>query len=154
MNYAANDTGVLGDTWSKYISGMCLANPLHRKDVELSSDMTPSEVASAPDHSSFADFMSSRCRAYIQSEKPVDHPVPGTLEYGCNCYSSGEELHAECVIVSAWMSMLAWLDKLYADPTYKEVELVIEEDIDDGGWGQWRTQGEKAEEEDSTNKDD
>jgi hypothetical protein len=124
---------------------MCLANPLHRKDVDVLPDMMSSEDASALDDSSFADFMSSRCRAYLQSDRPVDYGVPGTLECGCNCYSSGEELHAECVIVSAWRSMLAWLDKLYADPTYKEVEVIVEEEFDDGGWEQWRKHEETAE---------
>lgn len=65
--------------------------------------------------------------------------MPGTLEYGCNTYSGNEPLNHEDVIVSSWQSMLQWFDKIYADPSYEEVEFVIEEAVeDDEGWEKWR----------------
>lgn len=77
--------------------------------------------------------MSSRCRAYILSEQPLEHPVPGSRIHGCNCYSSGEVLNVECIMPSAWKSMLEWLEQCYEDPTYGEIELVVGEDAADLG---------------------
>lgn len=35
--------------------------------------------------------------------------------------------------------MLQWFDKVYADPSYEEVEFVIEETVEDEeGWEKWR----------------
>lgn len=77
--------------------------------------------------------MSSRCRAYVLSEQPVDDPVTGSQLHGCNCYSSGEALNVECIMPSAWKSMLEWLEKCHADPTYGEVVLVVGKDADEIG---------------------
>ena len=73
------------------------------------------------------DFLSTRGRAYLLSELPVDEPVPGRLQYGCNCYSSGEKLNAESIGAMAWPSMVKFLDQLYANPGHREVELIVEE---------------------------
>ena len=67
-------------------------------------------------------------------------PVPGAFEIGCNTYSSNEAVNHEDVVVSSWPSMLQWLDKLYADLSYEEVEMIVEEPIreDEEEWEKWR----------------
>lgn len=92
------------------------------------------------DTSSFAHFVSARSRAYVLSDKPLGEPVPGTFELGCNTYSSNEAVNHEDVVVASWPSMLQWLDKLYVDPSYEEVEMTVEEPIreDEEEWEKWR----------------
>lgn len=121
-----------GEQWKDFISGMCLADPLHNKS-EL---VRETEIGMDVGHKtgSFERFLSTRCRAYILSPHPLEWPVPGTLQYGCNTFSSGESVYAETSIVSCWEKMLEWLDKLYADPSYEEVELVIAEEKLDDDW--------------------
>ncbi|KAL2223180.1 Arb2 domain-containing protein [Thermoascus aurantiacus ATCC 26904] len=120
--------------WRSYISAICLSNPIHYKHLDLSPIPAPSEDGSdSSGPSSFTAFMSSRCRAYILSEQPLEHPVPGSRIHGCNCYSSGEALNVECIMPSAWKSMLEWLEQCYEDPTYGEIELVVGEDAADLG---------------------
>jgi hypothetical protein len=116
---------------------MCLAEPLHSKEVDVTLDPKPSQTNDDLDSGSFAEFVSTRCRAYVLSGKQVDWPMPGALDYGCNTYSSGEELNEECIIVSAWKSMLVWLDRLHADPTYKEVQVTIEQAVGVDDWDNW-----------------
>lgn len=121
--------------WKTSISGICFSRPQHQKH-NLTLDSADDTV---PEVGSFAHFISTRSRAYVLSDKPLEWPVPGTLEYGCNTYSGNEPLNHEDVIVSAWQSMLQWLDKIYADPSYEEVQFVIEETVeDDEGWEKWR----------------
>ncbi|RHZ74979.1 hypothetical protein CDV55_109205 [Aspergillus turcosus] len=106
------------DSWRPYISAIALSNPLHHTDIDLVE-----ESPSVP--SSFISFISSRCRAYVLSDKHVGFPLPGFQEYGCNCYSSGEELNTECIMPKAWEDMLEWLAKMYADPSDGEPHLEI-----------------------------
>lgn len=79
--------------------------------------------------------MATRCRAYLLSDKPLEWPVPGTDEYGCNTHSSSEAVNHEDTIVSSWGMMLQWLDKVHDDPSHEEVEFIIEEmgDIEQNG---------------------
>lgn len=132
---------LIGSKWSGYISAMCLAEPAHNRRVDLfldpnftSDDDIDDDDGLACPPNPFADFIATRCRAYVLSDKPVGTPVPGTLIYGCNTYSSGEELNNECIMPAAWRCMLPWLRRLHDDPTYEEVPIVIPEDVDDGGW--------------------
>lgn len=74
--------------------------------------------------------MSSRCRAYVLSDRALDDPVPGAVDHGCNCYSSGEELNVECIMPKAWRSMLQWLEKAHEDPNFGEVQLVLQDDVE------------------------
>lgn len=55
----------------------------------------------------------------------------GYREHGCNCYASGEELNAECIMPHAWRDMLAWLDMLYLNPDYAEQVVIRAEDMDE-----------------------
>ncbi|GIJ99333.1 hypothetical protein Aspvir_001463 [Aspergillus viridinutans] len=108
------------DSWRPYISAITLSNPLHHTHIDLAE-----ESPSVP--SSFISFVSSRCRAYVLSDKPVGFPVPGFQEHGCNCYSSGEALHTECIMPNAWEDMLEWLAKMYANPSDGEAHLEFKE---------------------------
>ncbi|ODH30339.1 hypothetical protein ACO22_03614 [Paracoccidioides brasiliensis] len=97
--------------WKPRISSLCLTNPLHD-----TNHLHP------PD---FANFISTRSRAYLLSEKPLDTPVVGRYEHGCNCYSSGEALNVECIIPRAWESMLRWLDSMFEDPGLEEIGVIV-----------------------------
>ncbi|OAX77830.1 hypothetical protein ACJ72_07868 [Emergomyces africanus] len=96
------------------ISSICLANPLHD-----TNHLHP------PD---FAAFMSTRSRAYVLSDKPLDTQVAGRYEFGCNCYSSGEQLNVECIMPRAWRSMLTWLDGMFEDKGLEEVAVIVGDD--------------------------
>ncbi|KAK2867998.1 hypothetical protein FQN49_003260 [Arthroderma sp. PD_2] len=101
-------------TWKSRISSIALGNPLHDMN-----HLHPPE---------FAEFISTRCRAYLISEAELDQPVAGRYEYGCNCYSSGEPKNVECIIPQAYKSMLKWLKDMSENPELKEVEVFISEE--------------------------
>ncbi|KAL4936022.1 hypothetical protein BDV06DRAFT_233771 [Aspergillus oleicola] len=116
-------------TWQQHISAICLANPLHKAAYDLSTSNPTSTETSNSLFPSFASFLSSRCRSYLLSPEPLGFSLPASEreEFGCNCYSSGEELNVECILPRAWGSMLAWLDRAYADEGFGERELLIRE---------------------------
>ncbi|CAL5870293.1 uncharacterized protein PFLUO_LOCUS4528 [Penicillium psychrofluorescens] len=109
--------------WRTHISAMSLAEPLHSSYDLEEDDLT--------DPASFAAFMSSRCRGYMLSDKPVGDRVAGYRDHGCNCYSSGEALNAECIMPMAWRHMLDWLDLTQADRNYAEQVMILASDVDD-----------------------
>ncbi|GAB1209905.1 hypothetical protein APSETT445_008693 [Aspergillus pseudonomiae] len=80
---------------------------------------------------SFLAFISSRCRAYVISDELQGCLVPGARRHGCNCYSSGERQHVECIMPRAWKHMLEWLNQAHADPTMYEAQLKLKE-MNDG----------------------
>ncbi|EZF10233.1 hypothetical protein H112_08443 [Trichophyton rubrum D6] len=102
-------------TWKSCISSMALGNPLHDMN-----HLHPTE---------FAEFISTRCRAYLISDKELGQPVAGRYEYSCNCYSSGESKNVECIIPRAYESMLKWLDDMHDKPELKETEVFVSEDF-------------------------
>lgn len=132
---------ISGSSWKDSISGICFSRPQHQKH-NLTVDSADDDDDTVPEEGSFAHFISTRSRAYVLSDKPLEWPVPGTLEHGCNTYSGNEPVNHEDVIVSSWRSMLQWFDKIHADPSYEEVEFVIEEKVEDGEeyekWEKWR----------------
>ncbi|KAJ5212135.1 uncharacterized protein N7498_003781 [Penicillium cinerascens] len=111
------------EKWRPYISAMCLADPLQSTNIDLN-------MAKLADSTSFPAFMSSRCRAYIVSQDEADKPQIGYRHHGCKCYSSGETQNSEGILPRAWPHMLAWLDILYRDRGYAEVE-VMGADVDE-----------------------
>ncbi|PYI07261.1 hypothetical protein BO78DRAFT_429075 [Aspergillus sclerotiicarbonarius CBS 121057] len=119
IRYLANDW----KEWRPYISAICLSHPLHLASVDLGlgAQQTPE------DPSSFAAFISSRCRGYMISNQPVGLPVASSHDHGCNCYSSGEALNIECIMPQAWKNMVEWLDQTFADPNHCEARLIIRE---------------------------
>ncbi|EEA20704.1 hypothetical protein TMatcc_000692 [Talaromyces marneffei ATCC 18224] len=127
-------------SWNSSISGICFSRPQHHKHhLGVEDELSASDDITVPETGSFAHFISTRSRAYVLSDEPLQWPVPGTLEHGCNTYSGNEPVNHEDVIVSSWKSMLQWFDKVYADPAYEEAEFVIEETVeDDEGWEKWR----------------
>ncbi|PKY06589.1 hypothetical protein P168DRAFT_288525 [Aspergillus campestris IBT 28561] len=106
------------DYWRGSISAICLSHPLHHAQFELGQP-----GAESPPSDSFPSFVSSRCRAYVLSDKPVGLPVPGSDEHVCNCYSPGEELNVECIMPAAWKEMLQWLTRMYENPELCEEQL-------------------------------
>ncbi|OOF95955.1 hypothetical protein ASPCADRAFT_405644 [Aspergillus carbonarius ITEM 5010] len=117
IRYLANNW----ESWRPYISAICLSNPLHLASIDLGAQQN------TEDSSSFASFISSRCRGYMISNQPVGLPVASSHDHGCNCYSSGEGLNVECIMPQAWKNMLEWLDQTFADPNHCEARLVIRE---------------------------
>ncbi|KAE8418673.1 Arb2 domain-containing protein [Aspergillus pseudocaelatus] len=107
------------EDWRGYISAIVLTNPLHSIDVELA---VKDEISG-----SFLAFVSSRCRAYVISDEPRGYLVPGARRHGCNCYSSGEMQHVECIMPRAWKHMLEWLNLAHADSTMYETQLRLRE---------------------------
>jgi hypothetical protein len=99
---------------------MCLAEPLHSSYDLEEDDLT--------NPASFAAFVSSRCRGYVLSDKLVGDRVTGYRDHGCNCYSSGEALNAECIMPMAWRHMLDWLDLAHADRNYAEQVMILASD--------------------------
>ncbi|KAJ5574192.1 uncharacterized protein N7459_008619 [Penicillium hispanicum] len=110
--------------WQPYISGICLGDPLQTTYQDL-------DMGTLADPRSFTSFVSSRCRGYVLSEAPVGTHQSGYRTHGCNCYSSGEALNSECIIVRAWPDMLKWLDMLYKDPEYAEHVMIHADDMDE-----------------------
>ncbi|KAL8794727.1 MAG: hypothetical protein Q9195_002681 [Heterodermia aff. obscurata] len=70
----------------------------------------------------FADFWARRARAYLISEEPLDTPLTGRNEFGCNCYASGERVYVERTMPMAYKSMLTFFDMAANIPGYEEVE--------------------------------
>lgn len=68
---------------------------------------------------------SQRGRAYLLSKEPLDTPLPGRAEYGCNCYSAGEPLYTECILPVAKESFLRYFDIVAKVPSYEEVEVLV-----------------------------
>lgn len=114
-----------GPSWSPYINAVCLANPLHFTNIDLTPDQdseaeTETEDNKSNSPNSFTSFLLARGRAYLLSPEPRGVPVPGIDKHGCNCFASGEALNIEGVMAAAWREMVQWLDKVYADPEYCE----------------------------------
>ncbi|KAJ6020631.1 hypothetical protein N7540_006135 [Penicillium herquei] len=110
--------------WQPYISGICLGDPQQTTYSDL-------DMGTMGDPLSFTSFVASRCRAYVLSPDPVGTTQAGYRLYGCNCYSSGENLNSECIIPSAWKDMLQWLDILHKDPDHSEHVMLCADDMDD-----------------------
>ncbi|OQV03164.1 Arb2 domain-containing protein isoform 2 [Cladophialophora immunda] len=107
------------ETWSGRINGISLVAPQH-KVADLIADGAPSN---------FITFLSRRCRAYFVSQSPVETPIAGRQEFGCNCYASGEHSYQESAIVSCWRHILDWFNMLYVNQGHEEVEFeVMKED--------------------------
>jgi hypothetical protein len=75
--------------------------------------------------------MSTRSRAYLVSQRPLDEPVDGRYEFGCNCYSSGETQNVEGIMPSAWASMLRWLNVMHENPGYGEVDRIVVSNVNE-----------------------
>lgn len=65
-----------------------------------------------------------RGRAYLLSPDPLETPLSGREAFGCNCYSSGEAVHTECIIPRCYGSMLGFFQLVADVPGYQELEAV------------------------------
>ena len=72
-----------------------------------------------------------RARAYLIHDVPVETPLAGRQELGCNCFSSGESTHTECVMPRCYKSMLSFFQLVNDIPGYFEAELEISKNDDD-----------------------
>ncbi|KAL8710219.1 MAG: hypothetical protein Q9220_005150 [cf. Caloplaca sp. 1 TL-2023] len=77
----------------------------------------------------FKGFWGDRSRAYIQSSEPLDTPLKGREDFGCNCYSAGTGEVLELVMPSAWRSMLGFFQLVNDVPGY--CELAVDEGPDE-----------------------
>lgn len=96
-----------------------------------------------------------RARAYLLSPHPLDTPLSGREDFGCNCYSSGEAVHTECIMPRAHRSMLAFFQLVNDVPGYQEVEAFLPMDEEGDGNGNENGGGEgggKVEEEEEEEK--
>ncbi|KAL8684967.1 MAG: hypothetical protein Q9218_008049 [Villophora microphyllina] len=88
----------------------------------------------------FKTFWGNRARAYIQDYQPLETPLAGRGEMGCNCYSTGESAILELVIPTAYKSMLRFFQLVNDVPGYREipdeiVQVDDEEEVMDGDTG-------------------
>ncbi|KAL9603599.1 MAG: hypothetical protein Q9219_001102 [cf. Caloplaca sp. 3 TL-2023] len=77
----------------------------------------------------FKEFWGDRARAYIQSTEPVDTPLIGRKESGCNCYSAGEGEVLERIMPNAYESMLRFFQLVNDVPGYRELAMIEEEEF-------------------------
>lgn len=73
-----------------------------------------------------------RGRAYLISPHPLETPLTGREEFGCNCYSSGEAVHTECIMPRCYRSMLDFFQLVADVPGYQELEAVGFAGAEDG----------------------
>ncbi|KAL8762550.1 MAG: hypothetical protein Q9184_001458 [Pyrenodesmia sp. 2 TL-2023] len=81
----------------------------------------------------FREFWGDRARAYIQCAEPLDTPLVGREDFGCNCYSAGEGEILECIMPKAYKSILKFFKLVNDVPGYRELAAVAEEKpLEDG----------------------
>lgn len=85
---------------------------------------------------SVTDGVEQRVRGYIQHYEPLDTPLAGRMDMGCNCYSAGENSIMELIIPTAYKSMLSFFQLVNDVPGYREipddvVEIEADEEIED-----------------------
>ncbi|KAL9640192.1 MAG: hypothetical protein Q9204_000820 [Flavoplaca sp. TL-2023a] len=78
----------------------------------------------------FAKFWEERTRAYIQSDEPVGTPLTGREDFGCNCYSAGQNEVLERVMPTAHSEMLKFFQLVNDVPGYRELPEMAAEDVD------------------------
>ncbi|KAJ5156049.1 hypothetical protein N7492_008852 [Penicillium capsulatum] len=106
--------------WRQSIAGICFGDPLHTAEFDVgTSDQS--------EPTSLAYFLTTRCRAYVLSAKPVGSHDNDSGQYGCNCYSSSEPANTDCIMIAAWRDMLArlWIyfeERDYAEPSLSGVQ--------------------------------
>lgn len=66
-------------------------------------------VALHPFYNSFKLMIEQRARAYLISQEPLETPLSGRDEFGCNCYSSGETTYVERIMPMAHKKMLGYV---------------------------------------------
>ncbi|KAK0509849.1 hypothetical protein JMJ35_007243 [Cladonia borealis] len=85
-------------------------------------------VGSLLNNEKFRDFWGRRARAYLTHHEPVDTPLHGRDQLGCNCFSSGEPTYTENIMPRAYKSMLAYFQLVNDVPGYYETEMAPQAD--------------------------
>ena len=82
----------------------------------------------------FTDMLSiqQHARAYLIHNEPVETPLHGRAQLGCNCFSSGEATFTECIMPCAYKSMLAFFQLVNDVPGYFEAEVEPQGDDSSG----------------------
>ena len=80
-----------------------------------------------------------RARAYLTHNEPIDTPLIGRNELGCNCFSSGESTFTENIMPRAYKSMLAYFQLMNDVPGYYETEIAQQAD-ETGRYVTWEEQ--------------
>ncbi len=75
-------------------------------------------------------ILGQRTRAYIQSDEPVGTPLTGREDFGCNCYSAGQNEVLERVMPMAHSDMLKFFQLVNDVPGYRELPGMTAEDVD------------------------
>ena len=78
----------------------------------------------------FIDFISRKCRAYFKSGGPQGKIVEGRPKFGCNCYSSGEEVYEDQILIYAWGHILDHFNAVHTLEDYAEVERYTAKDLE------------------------
>ncbi|KAL8675227.1 MAG: hypothetical protein Q9168_000347 [Polycauliona sp. 1 TL-2023] len=77
-------------------------------------------------------YWDQRTRAYIQSDEPLGTPMTGREDFGCNCYSAGQNETLERVMPVAYTDMLKFFQLVKDVPGYRELpEMTGGDDNDD-----------------------
>ncbi|KAL8853443.1 MAG: hypothetical protein Q9221_001760 [Calogaya cf. arnoldii] len=78
----------------------------------------------------FKEFWEDRTRAYVQSDEPVGTPLTGREDFGCNCYSAGQNEVLERVMPVAYRDMLKFFQLVHDVPGYRELpEMTAADDV-------------------------
>ncbi|KAH8803078.1 Arb2 domain-containing protein [Xylogone sp. PMI_703] len=89
----------------------------------------------------FADWMTSRARAYLASEEPEGIFIAGPEgrprkmipAHGCPCFSLGEPYYSEALLPKGFRTIIDWFQEVAQDPCYTNPNFVIlDEDDEDG----------------------
>ncbi|KAL2054147.1 hypothetical protein ABVK25_005686 [Lepraria finkii] len=80
----------------------------------------------------FMEFWSKHACAYLIHNEPVETPLHGRAQLGCNCFSSGEATFTECIMPRAYKSMLAFFQLVNDVPGYFEAEVEPQGDDSSG----------------------
>ncbi|KAL8998854.1 MAG: hypothetical protein Q9169_002192 [Polycauliona sp. 2 TL-2023] len=71
-----------------------------------------------------------RTRAYVQSDEPLGTPMTGREDFGCNCYSAGQNEVLERVMPVAYTDMLKFFQLVHDVPGYRELPEMTAEEVD------------------------
>ncbi|KAI4227002.1 MAG: hypothetical protein L6R36_002748 [Xanthoria steineri] len=69
----------------------------------------------------FKKFWEEHTRAYLQSDEPVGTSLTGREDFGCNCYSAGQNEVLERVMPVAYKAMLTFFQLVKDVPGYHEL---------------------------------
>ncbi|KAL9033059.1 MAG: hypothetical protein Q9214_007693 [Letrouitia sp. 1 TL-2023] len=109
---AAEVVAYLEDTWEEWAA----------KVTAIAITTGPVWTGRDVEKENFKTFWSQRARAYVVSDEPVETPLTGREDFGCNVYSAGENAHVECTTPKAYKKILQFFKLVEDVPGYRELE--------------------------------